>query len=78
MFCNDSGLPGGPGPCDKKTVDGACCSLQCDTNTPDPEGIKRYRALDACIHCKTCASVCASDPYCSVFAPDGEALCTPL
>jgi hypothetical protein len=77
MFCNDTGL-GSTGPCDKATVEGACCSLQCDANMPDPEGVARYRALDACIHCKTCASVCdTSAKYCAVFAPGGEALCAP-
>ena len=78
MFCNDMGNGGGVGPCDKISVDGACCSLQCDASMPDPEGILRYRALDTCIHCKTCASLCpTSTKYCAVFEPGGEALCKP-
>jgi hypothetical protein len=77
MYCNDAGVPNGPGACDKTTVKGACCSLQCDANLPDPEGIMRYRALDACLHCATCVSVCNSAEYCKVFEPDGETLCAP-
>jgi hypothetical protein len=78
MFCNDMGNGSGIGPCDKKSVDGACCSLQCDASLGDPEGAARYRALDACIHCKTCASLCpTSTKYCAVFEPGGSGLCPP-
>jgi hypothetical protein len=78
VSCNDMGIAGGPGPCDKTTIKGACCSLQCDATVADPEGIARYRALDACIHCKTCASLCAtSTDYCPVFAPGGNSVCPP-
>jgi hypothetical protein len=78
MFCNDMGNGGGVGGCDKTTVEGGCCSLKCDASMPDPEGVARYRALDACIHCKTCANLCpTSTKYCAVFEPDGTALCKP-
>lgn len=76
MNCNTAGTPGGPGPCDKSTVKGACCSIQCEGQLMDPEGVTRYRALDACIHCKTCGALCNTGAtYCSVFEPGGEMLC---
>jgi hypothetical protein len=76
-MCNTNGTPGGgPGPCAKDTIEGACCSIQCEGVLADPEGIARYRALDACIHCKTCGSLCnTATTYCSVFQPGGEMLC---
>lgn len=78
MNCNDSGVPGGSGPCDKTTVKGACCSIQCEQQLPDPEGTARYRAWDTCVHCKTCGSLCnTTTTYCSVFEPNGEKLCMP-
>lgn len=74
--CNTAGTPGGPGPCAKTDIKGACCSLECESQLMDPEGVARYRALDACIHCKTCAGLCkTADTYCKVFEPNGEMLC---
>lgn len=78
MNCNDFGVSGGPGPCDKTTVKGACCSVQCEQQLPDPEGMARYRAWDTCVHCKTCGTLCnTTSTYCSVFEPNGEQLCMP-
>ncbi len=74
--CVTNGVPGGPGPCAKDSVDGACCTKKCEAQLPDAEGMARYEALDSCIHCKTCAGLCpTAKMYCSVFAPGGEALC---
>ncbi len=76
--CNTNGFPGGPGPCDKTTTAGACCSLQCENTFADLEGIARYRALDACINCQTCLEVCNNGPtYCAVFEAGGDVLCNP-
>lgn len=76
--CTTNGVPGGPGPCSHDSVKGACCSLQCEGQLPDQEGIMRYRALDSCIHCKTCAGLCNTEAtYCAVFAPGGDTLCNP-
>lgn len=78
MNCNDFGVSGGPGPCDKTTVKGACCSVKCEQQLPDAEGMARYRALDTCIHCQTCGNLCnTTATYCSVFEPNGEQLCMP-
>jgi len=78
MNCNEFGVSGGPGPCDKTTVKGACCSIQCEQQLPDAEGMARYRALDTCIHCQTCGTLCnTTATYCSVFEPNGEMLCMP-
>lgn len=74
--CVTNGVPGGPGPCAKDSISGACCTKKCEAQLPDQEGMDRYRALDSCIHCKTCAGLCATQAtYCAVFAPGGEALC---
>jgi len=73
--CNYFGLGGGPGPCES-TQDGACCSLQCDkASGATPEAIAAYRALDQCIYCKTCASLCDTSAYCKVFEPGGDVVC---
>ena len=76
--CNTMGFPGGPGPCDTTSMYGGCCALECEAEALDEEGLKRYRALDACRTCKTCGSVCGSaDSYCKVLGEDGEPLCIP-
>lgn len=78
LNCNTFGIPNGPGPCNKTTTKGACCSVQCEETLADPEGIARYRALDMCINCKTCRDVCMNGPtYCAVFEPGGLTLCNP-
>jgi hypothetical protein len=77
LNCIENGVPGGPGPCDATTVKGGCCALQCEAQLPDPEGSARFRALNACIQCKTCANVCKTTDYCSVFTDGGETQCKP-
>ncbi|WP_206079372.1 hypothetical protein [Polyangium spumosum] len=76
--CTKNGMPNGPGPCDS-TQAGACCTWFCqETMNFDMEGIKRFRALDDCIHCKTCAGLCeTADTYCPVFEEGGSSACIP-
>lgn len=76
--CTKNGMPNGPGPCDS-TQAGACCTWFCqETMNFDMEGITRFRALDDCIHCKTCAGLCeTADTYCPVFEEGGSSACIP-
>ncbi|MDC3962370.1 hypothetical protein [Polyangium jinanense] len=75
--CQHTATPNGPGPCDT-TQAGACCTWFCQEMGLDMEGITRFRALDNCIHCKTCAGVCeTTDTYCPVFDPGGSSACIP-
>ena len=76
--CQHIGTPNGPGPCDS-TQSGACCTWFCQEQMGfDMEGLVRFRALDDCIHCKTCAGLCeTTDTYCPVFEPGGSSACIP-
>lgn len=54
-------------------ADGGCCTLKCatDLNTPMASQTLFY-AVDKCVYCKTCTTLCESDPvsaagYCSVI-----------
>ncbi|MDI1436928.1 hypothetical protein [Polyangium sorediatum] len=76
-YCQHSSTPNGPGPCDT-TQAGACCTWFCQEAGLDMEGITRFRALDQCIHCKTCTGLCeTADTYCPVFEPGGSSACIP-
>jgi hypothetical protein len=55
--------------------DGGCCTRAC-TMGKSPASVALYYALDDCIYCKTCKSLCDSAPtdatgYCSVISPGG-------
>ncbi|MDC0745004.1 hypothetical protein [Polyangium mundeleinium] len=75
--CQHNSTPNGPGPCDT-TQAGACCTWFCQEAGLDMEGITRFRALDQCMHCKTCTGLCeTADTYCPVFQPGGSSACIP-
>ena len=75
--CQHTSTPNGPGPCDT-TQAGACCTWFCQEAGLDMEGITRFRALDQCLHCKTCTGLCeTADTYCPVFEPGGSSACIP-
>ncbi|MDI1479193.1 hypothetical protein [Polyangium sp. y55x31] len=75
--CQHTATPNGPGPCDT-TQAGGCCTWFCQEMGLDMEGITRFRALDDCIRCKTCAGLCeTTDTYCPVLEPGGGSACIP-
>ncbi|MDI1452191.1 hypothetical protein, partial [Polyangium sp. 6x1] len=69
--CTQNATPNGPGPCDN-TQAGACCVWFCQEMALDEEAVTRFRALDDCLRCKTCAGLCeTTDTYCPVLEPGG-------
>jgi hypothetical protein len=52
--------------------DGGCCTRNC-TMGKAPASVTLYYALDDCIYCKTCKSLCdpGATEYCSVISPGG-------
>ncbi|MDI1484391.1 hypothetical protein [Polyangium sp. y55x31] len=50
--------------------DGGCCTIKCgqDLNTP-AAALQKFKALDSCVFCQTCKTICMSDgapEYCAV------------
>ncbi|MDI1437524.1 hypothetical protein [Polyangium sorediatum] len=52
------------------STDGGCCTLKCAEDLGTPAGaLQKFKALDSCVFCQTCKTICMSDgapEYCAV------------
>jgi hypothetical protein len=52
------------------SADGGCCTLKCAQDLATPQAsLTKFKALDSCVFCQTCKTICMSDgapEYCAV------------
>ncbi|MDI1443872.1 hypothetical protein [Polyangium sp. 6x1] len=52
------------------STDGGCCTLKCAQDLQTPQAaLNKFKALDSCVFCQTCKTICGSDgapEYCAV------------
>lgn len=52
------------------STEGGCCTLKCAQDLATPQAaLNKFKALDSCVFCQTCKTICMSDgapEYCAV------------